>query len=54
MRRTRIGFGGPVLKSGDPVERLKQVKYMDLVANAVMRQNLVKVIWIYTYLERTC
>ncbi len=36
-----IGFGGPVIKSGDPVEQLKQVKYMDLVANAVMLQNVV-------------
>jgi len=36
-----IGFGGPVLKSGDPVEQLKQVKYMDLVANAVMLHNVV-------------
>jgi TnpA family transposase len=35
-----IGFGGPVLKSGDPVEQLKQVKYMDLVANAVMLHNV--------------
>jgi TnpA family transposase len=31
-----IGFGGPVIKSGDPVEQVKQIKYMDLVANAVM------------------
>lgn len=36
-----IGFGGPVIKSGDPVEQLKQVKYMDLVANAVMLHNVV-------------
>jgi TnpA family transposase len=35
-----IGFGGPVLKSGDPVEQIKQVKYMDLVANAVMLHNV--------------
>lgn len=35
-----IGFGGPVLKSGDPVEQLKQVKYMDLVANAIMLHNV--------------
>ena len=31
-----IGFGDPVLKSSDPVEQLKQVKYMDLVANAII------------------
>jgi len=36
-----IGFGGPVIKSGDPVEQLEQVKYMELVANAVMMQNVV-------------
>jgi hypothetical protein len=29
-----------VLKSGDPVEQLKQVKYMDLVANAIMLHNV--------------
>ncbi len=35
-----VSFGGPVLKSGDPVEQLKQVKYMDLVANAIMLHNV--------------
>ena len=35
-----IGFGGPIIKSGDPEEQLKQVKYMDLVANAVMLHNV--------------
>ncbi len=35
-----IGFGGPVLKSGDPVEQAKQVKYMDLVANTIMLHNV--------------
>lgn len=35
-----IGFGGPVLKSGDPVEQVKQVKYRDLVANAIMLHNV--------------
>lgn len=35
-----IGFGGPVLKSGDPVEQTKQIKYMDLVANAIMLHNV--------------
>ena len=37
---TIIGFGGPVLKSGDPVEQIKQVKYMDLVASAIMLHNV--------------
>jgi hypothetical protein len=31
-----ICFGGPVVKSGDPVEQEKQLKYASLVANAVM------------------
>jgi hypothetical protein len=35
-----IGFGGPVLKSDDPVEQAKQVKYMDLVANVIMLPNV--------------
>ena len=35
-----IGFGGPVLKSDDPVEQAKQVKYMDLVANVIMLHNV--------------
>ena len=36
-----ISFGGPVIKSGDPVEQTKRLKYMNLVANAVMLQNVV-------------
>jgi len=35
-----IGFGGPILKSGDPIEQAKQVKYMDLVANTIMLHNV--------------
>jgi TnpA family transposase len=35
-----IGFGGPILKSGDPVEQAKQIKYMDLVANTIMLHNV--------------
>ena len=35
-----IGFGGPVLKSDDPVEQAKQIKYMDLVANVIMLHNV--------------
>jgi len=31
-----VCFGGPVVKSGDPVEQEKQLKYASLVANAVM------------------
>lgn len=36
-----IAFGGPVLRSGDPVEQEKRIKYRDLVANAVMLNNVV-------------
>jgi len=36
-----ISFGGPVIKSGDPVEQTKRLKYMNLVANAIMLQNVV-------------
>ena len=36
-----IAFGGPVLRSGDPVEQEKRIKYRDLVANAVMLHNVM-------------
>ena len=36
-----LAFGGPVLRSGDPVEQEKRIKYRDLVANAVMLHNVV-------------
>jgi TnpA family transposase len=36
-----IAFGGPVIRSGDPVEQEKRIKYRDLVANAVMLHNVV-------------
>jgi TnpA family transposase len=36
-----LAFGGPVLRSGDPVEQAKRIKYRDLVANVVMLQNVV-------------
>jgi TnpA family transposase len=35
-----ITFGGPVIKSGDPVEQEKQLKYASLVANAIMLANV--------------
>ena len=35
-----IAFGGTVIKSGDPVEQSKRMKYMDVVANAIMLQNV--------------
>ena len=36
-----IAFGGPVLRSADPVEQEKRIKYRDVVANVVMLQNVV-------------
>ena len=36
-----LAFGGPILRSGDPVEQAKRIKYRDLVANVVMLQNVV-------------
>ena len=33
-------IGGPVIKSGDPVEQEKQLKYASLVANAIMLSNV--------------
>jgi len=36
-----LAFGGPVLRSGDPIEQEKRVKYRDLVANVVMLYNVV-------------
>jgi hypothetical protein len=35
-----VCFGGPIVKSGDPVEQEKQLKYASLVANAVMLSNV--------------
>ena len=36
-----VSFGGPVIKSGDPVEQEKQLKYASLVANTIMLSNVV-------------
>ena len=36
-----IAFGGSVIKSGDPVEQSKRMKYLDVIANAIMLQNVV-------------
>jgi hypothetical protein len=35
-----VSFGGPVVKSGDPVEQEKQIKYASLIANTVMLSNV--------------
>lgn len=36
-----VSFGGPVIKSGNPEEQEKQLKYMNLVANSIMLSNIV-------------
>jgi hypothetical protein len=33
--------GGQIIKSGDPVEQIKQIKYTNLVVNSIMLQNVV-------------
>jgi TnpA family transposase len=35
-----ITYGGPIIKSGDPVEQEKQLRYATLVANAIMLSNV--------------
>jgi TnpA family transposase len=35
-----VSFGGPIIKSGDPVEQEKQLKYASLVANTIMLNNV--------------
>jgi TnpA family transposase len=35
-----VSFGGPLIKSGDPVEQEKQLKYATLVANTIMLSNV--------------
>jgi TnpA family transposase len=48
-----IAFGGPVLRSGDPVEQEKRIKYRDLVANAVMLHTVVDMTNALHDLQRT-
>ncbi len=36
-----VSFGGHLITSGDPVEQEKRIKYMNLVANAIMLHNVV-------------
>ena len=36
-----ITFGGDIIKSGDPIEQAKLIKYSDLVANSIMLHNVV-------------
>ena len=35
-----VCFGGPIIKSGDPVGQEKQLKYASLVANTIMLSNV--------------
>ena len=39
--RDWVSFGGHLITSGDPVEQEKRIKYMNLVANAIMLHNVV-------------
>jgi hypothetical protein len=36
-----LAFGSPVLRSRDPVEQEKRIKYRDVMVNAVMLHNVV-------------
>lgn len=47
-----VTFGGPVVKSGDPVEQEKQLKYASLVANAVMLSNVADLSRVLTDMGR--
>jgi TnpA family transposase len=39
--RDWVAFGGHIITSGDPVEQEKRIKYMNLVANAIMLHNVM-------------
>lgn len=47
-----VSFGGPVIKSGDPVEQEKQLKYASLVANAVMLCNVADLTTVLSDMDR--
>jgi hypothetical protein len=47
-----ISFGGPVVKSGDPVEQEKQLKYASLVANTIMLSNVADMTGILASMAR--
>lgn len=38
-----LSFGGHIVRTGDPVEQQKRIKYRDVVANAVMLHNVADV-----------
>ena len=43
VSRLNPSFGGQIIKSGDPVEQTKQIKYTNLVANSIMLHNVVDI-----------
>ena len=43
-----MSFGGPLIKSGDPVEQEKQLKYASLIANAIMLSNVTDLTTVLT------
>jgi len=45
-----VSFGGPVIKSGDPVEQEKQLKYASLVANTIMLSNVADMTTVLSYM----
>ena len=47
-----VSFGGPVIRSGDPVEQEKQIKYASLVANAVMLSNVADMTRVLTSMAK--
>lgn len=47
-----LSFGGPVIKSGDPVEHDKQIRYANLVANAVMLRNVADLTEVIAEMDR--
>jgi len=47
-----IAFGGPVLRTADPVEQEKRMKYRDLVANAIMLHNVVDMTNVLSVLQQ--
>ncbi len=48
-----IMFGGQILKSGDPIEQSKQVKYTNLVANSIMLSNVVDLMDVLTDMAKS-
>jgi hypothetical protein len=48
-----VCFGGPVIKSGDPVEQEKQLKYASLVANTIMLSNVADLTGVLTSMAQT-